>query len=240
MKTKGVPQEYVERVSRDRLGFVEVVVAKQYASEQFIEMPEPKEKVYLGAIWNRTDVTGTPGVVTVRWIYEGLGDERSGGDVYEYAWDATYDTVPIQAHPDFKSWIGVYGVVVHGNWIPYQEPILGNSKKDRGKGNKEAGTPNPLLGVESYLSVGGVWQRRRAVRGGASIEDADVPGDVMDGVGFISADVPGPVPTVPPDRNWLKAPPVMKYRGNAWDISESWLLSGRGGWAEIIYNRKDL
>ena len=225
IETKGTTSPVTESVTRDRIGFVNASVKQIYASSEIAsELPSPPSSEMLGAIWTRTVVEANEGVATVRWLYEGLG--AGAPTIYVYEWQGSFETVPIQAHPNYRSWIGVYGTVTpQGDFKPYATMPAATT----GSGLSGAGgdpQKNPLLGVESFLSIGGVWTRHFAMR--------ELP-DVMSGIGLIVSTPPGPVPHVPSDRNWLKGPPQMTYRGNAWDITEQWILSGRGGVSELVY-----
>jgi hypothetical protein len=224
IKTKGTTGPVTESVTRDRIGFVNCSVRQIYASEEIAtELPGAPYAELLGAIHTRTVVEAADGVATVRWLYEGLGGAVT---IYQYEWQGSFETVPIQAHPNYREWIGVYGTVTpQGDFKPYATmPVAA----DTGLSGDAAadGEKNPLLGVDSYLSIGGVWTRRYASR--------ELP-NVMSGIGQIVENPPGPVPRVPSDRNWLKGPPQMTFRGNAWDVTEQWILSGRGGVSELVY-----
>jgi hypothetical protein len=233
LKQLGSHDPVTESVQVDRVGFVTASVRKIYPAPEIInEVPPPPFDEVLGAKWTRTTVESDAGVATVRWLYEGIKDDKKA--VYLYEWQTSLETVPIQAHPSYKSWLGVYGTEdAAGNWKPYRNNT-GQVASSTGKGLASGGSSqlfsgrNPLLGVESFYSIGGVWTRRYGSR--------EIPKEIMNGIGSIYVDVPGPCPGLPSGRNWLKGAPQMTWRGNAWDITEQYILSGRGGWSLTVYN----
>jgi hypothetical protein len=226
MQQKGQFDTITESVTRDRIGFINASIRRMYLSSEMLnELPGPPQASVYGAIWTRTVVEAADGASTVRWLYEGLGD--GAPQVYVYEWQGNFETVPIQAHPDYRSWLGVYGTEdSQGNWKPFRD--LDTKSTSGLKPPAGSSSSNPLLGADSFLSMGGTWIRRYATR--------TVPSGAMNGVGLISGSPPGCQITVPSGRNWLKGPPQMTFRGNAWDVSEQWILSGRGGWVPMLYS----
>jgi len=227
IKTKGTPEAVVESIVVDRVGFVNASIRKTFASPDILSggLPASPMSDVLGAIWTRTTVEAEGGIATVRWLYEGLGSWVQK-EIYLYEWQGSFESVPIQAHPQYKSWLGVYGTEdFNGTFRPFRSLPDTSSRLARRMKDQ---LRNPLLGVESFLVSGGVWSMRYAATA--------LPVDLMSGIGLIAESVPGPVPSVPSDRNWLKGAPVMTWRGNAWDVTEQYILSGRGGWASIVYD----
>lgn len=236
MKKKGSFEAVIESVQLDRVGFVSASIKKQYMHTELGDsMPGPDRDNLYGAVHTRTTMETENGVTTVRWLYEGI-HESVAEAVYLYEFQGSMESVPIQAHPNYKSWLGVYGDEdTNGNWRPFRSlPQSASSgvnvfaSLNGNSGGSAKGKKNPLLGAEAFLSIGGVWSRRYGVK--------EVPGDALAGVGLIQNTVPGTPPTIPANRNWLKGAPIIAWRGNAWDVTEQYLLSGVGGWVSIIYN----
>lgn len=230
IETMGQPEWVTETITRDRIGFISASLKKTYAEADILRAGLPPAPVpgVLGAIWTRTDVEARDGVATVRWFYEGLAaDQRD--PIYIYEWQGSFEQVPIQAHPNYRRWIGVYGTEgIGGDWRPFRD-LPPEAKQSRPLSKKQADArANPLLGVDSFLSSGGVWVRRYAAR--------VLPQDLLRKIGLIVDRPPGELPPgIPQGRNFLQGPPQLTWRGNAWDVSEQYLLSGRGGWVPLVY-----
>lgn len=236
MKQKGEWPHRIERVTKDRLGFLNVAVHRvmQESELQSSGLPQAPFQTILGVPWTRTDIDGEDGRLTVRWLYEGLAENYTTGALKEiYEFDPSYEEVPIRAHPDFKKWIDAgYGTQdAFGNvyWYPDLSLVTDPAATGlSGGGSTGSGKRNPMLGVEAYAVMGGIWRKQYAA--------LRLPGNLFGRVGTIVTRPPGPVPNVPKGRNFLKAPPRVRFRGNAWDISEEWILSGVGGHNGLVYN----
>jgi hypothetical protein len=247
-------QEVVERFSRDRLGFLVFSVRRLMHMEEFMRSgaPAPTERTRFTVPHVRTEVDGADGYVAVRYIYEGLAEDFSTTEkVYEF--DPSFDEVPIQAHPNFggpdgdantlyKKYGGSYDANGNFRFAPAPQSNgsggggLSLGSKDRiqltgGPGAlSSGGNVKSLEGVSSYLRMGGVWRIIYAWR------EQTLP-NIFSGVGTVR--VPpdlGRLGNVPPSRNWLKGPPSARWRGNAWEITEEYILSGLGGWVKDIYD----
>lgn len=261
IETLGKPQVVVERIEIDRVGFVTASVKKTLKADggggdidSYFNSGGgvgivPPYKTIFGAVCTRATAEGDFGIATIRWLYEGIATWVGDNDpkYYYCNYDRSLNTVPIQAHPEFKSkFLGKYGTLDEsGNWLPFAS-ISTTVNQDGSKALYNANgtlvddTKNPLLGTESYYTAGGVWSVRYAAR---NLEE-----DILDGIGSIIAteDLPQndeqKPPKVPVDkntgtpRNWLYVGPVTVWRGNAWDVNEQYILSGRGGWVPIVYD----
>jgi hypothetical protein len=94
-----------------------------------------------------------------------------------------------------------------------------------------------MFDYQDFFSMEGVYRYRYA--------GLSQPQGLYAGVGtiFSSAQLPGMPPNIPDPsadpvngRNWLYAPPPYKMRGIVLDITETYWLSGRGGWPKPIYS----
>lgn len=228
MKKKGSTQAIIESVTRDRIGFVNASVKQLFSYDEVSSgVPAPPMSTVYGAVHTRTTIESEGGISTVRWIYEGIGDGVNQA-IYLYEFQGSLESVPIQAHPGYSSWLNVYGYEdANGSWRPFRK--LSSSTDSGGlSAGSSSGKKNPLLGAEQWLSIGGIWSRRYGQR--------DIPRDALNGVGIITSTVPGTPPAIPPGRNWLKGAPVVTWRGNAWDVTEQYILSGIGGHNKLIYS----
>ena len=132
----------------------------------------------------------------------------------------------IESHPDIQMLIEKY-----------------NGKRDDEDGKvtfpiafEVSGTQqnNPMHGVDSYFVPGLVWTRSWV---GPSFSDS-----IVRALGTIDTPPTGARGQRPPaasgGKNWLKIRAKADWRVNIWKVSESWMLSGRGGWNPDIYRYK--
>jgi hypothetical protein len=92
-----------------------------------------------------------------------------------------------------------------------------------------------MFNYQDYLSLEGSYRFRYA--------SMTLPADLYNYCGYIfeTKQLPGVPPVYIPDsRNWLFIPPVYKVRGLVFDITETYWLSGRGGWPQPIYGRQQV
>ena len=102
-------------------------------------------------------------------------------------------------------------------------PTLAGSDAGEGLYEGDAGGTNPMFGVTSFLSLGGVWSE--------TVFESDLPGDVFDD-GYIDNGVPG-APN-PANRFWLRLPANITSHGDGFKVTRRWMLSGFGGVRDII------
>ncbi len=207
---------FIERVTRDRLGFVSAALRKDYDPTKFpTNIPSPPQNSVFGAIHTRTEMSLNAGVMTVRWIYDGIeSGSSSTNPIYEM--DTSFENVDIRNHPDFEQIAATYGGITDafGN---VRFPTTYNGSK------------NPLAGVQSFYRIGGVWREMYATR--------KLNTSFAQRIGFIIAKPPGNPPPIGRDRDWLEGPVRAIWRGNAYEVTKEYWLSGRGGWVKPVYNR---
>jgi hypothetical protein len=105
----------------------------------------------------------------------------------------------------------------------------GNTGKT-GLGGNNPQTVNPMFDFQDYFSMEGTYHFRYAA--------LTVPSDLYSRIGriFQTGELPGnPPQNLPDNRNWLCVPAPYKNRGLILDITETYWLSGRGGWPIPIY-----
>ena len=132
----------------------------------------------------------------------------------------------IEAHPDIQMLLEKYNGKRDDDDGKITFPIFleVNGQKER----------NPMHGVESYFVPSLVWTRSWV---GPSFSDS-----IVRALGTI--DTPGVgrrgqrPPSLSGGRNWLKMRAKADWRGNIWKVSESWMLSGPGGWNPDVYRYK--
>jgi hypothetical protein len=247
------PQFEKERQTVDRVGFMQTVWVKRVRTEEFLSGPIPPQLWREDIRFTREEVELVDGVAVIRHFYDGLpsgATDPSGraGINTLYEFDPSFDEVPIQAHHNFggpdgsdDSLFKKYGGYYDGNGNLRWRPAESKSGKSSSRGLAPLGSPaqsvggpgavKSLQGVESYLRMGGVFRIVYAHRGEA------MPSNLFFGVGTIQTPPSSNVlPTLPSSRNWLKGPPSARWRGNAWEITEEYILSGVGGWIKDIYD----
>ncbi len=163
----------------------------------------------------------------LRWYFEG---EYQLTGYEDYQLDTSRRDVPVSVHPciyeieyQYDGWEDENGVHFERTYKP-KAKRSGSTLGLR----KSAGTElNPMFGIDAFVDVGAVWRlttvQSRIPRG-----------------------APGRVVTVPPTikhpprlgvgfRNWMTMPVKARKRGLVYEITQEWLLSGRGGWNGDIY-----
>ena len=140
----------------------------------------------------------------------------------EFTLDGTTSEDPIEAHDQLQMLIAKYkGKRGDDGKVVFPLTLEVNGQTER----------NPMHGVSSYLVPGLVWSKNYV-----SLSFGD---SVVRGLGTIDSPPIGRQGQRPPSlaggRNWLKIRAKADWRGNIWKISESWLLSGPGGWNPDVY-----
>jgi hypothetical protein len=163
----------------------------------------------------------------LRWYFEG---EYQLTGYTQFELDASRRDVPIGAHPciyeiqyQYDGWEDENGVHFERTYKPKGKRLgLGSGLR---KGGESA--LNPMFGVDAFVDVGAVWRmttvETRIPRG--------APGRIV---------VAPPTSRQPPRlgvgvRNWMTLPVKARKRGLVYEVTQEWLLSGRGGWNEDIY-----
>jgi hypothetical protein len=171
------------------------------------------------------DESGTNFIVTA--TYEG-GEEGGGGgggsqsgdddpsDVYD--WSPSFEQADILTHPKIDNLLKKYEGTIdpENGTIRWAEELKPSAASGLGGGNNQS-TKNPMLGVREFLSLGGVWSRKKLYN--------QIPPEIFTSVGKITESVPGGLPD-PGNRFWLTMPPIVTQRGNKWEVTERWMLSG--------------
>lgn len=237
-----------ERHIQDRIGFLQLVYKRTMLASEFLTNPPAVIEYRESVVHVRSEVEVSDGVAMVRHFYEGLPqDHRKDIKVYEF--DPSFDEVPIQAHPNFggpdgddnslfKKYGGYYDA--NGNFrFATRQPQGGDPRGGFGVAPLSQG-PTPvggagdvksLQGVESYMRMGGVWRVIYPFAG------ENLPDGLFNKVGTVVQPLDAyRMPGLPAKRNWLKGPPSARWRGNAWEITEEFILSGVGGWISDIYD----
>ncbi len=166
--------------------------------------------------------------------YEGQGpltkeQDQDNEDQTVYALDTSDAEVPITSHPDLiRIWKKYYGYL-EDNRLIFPAKLPKDAQVDAeayGDGKK-----NPLYGLESFLSVGAVWTK--------TYSTTTLPADLFSNIGCIVHTIPQPkrfkIPKIGKGRNWMKRGPGIRIRGSVAEVTERFLLSGRGGHNVDVY-----
>lgn len=128
---------------------------------------------------------------------------------------------PIQTSPNFQNLVSIYG---------WDDATQSFPQKISG------GNASPVYGTSDFLSYSCVYRQIQTLE--------SVPSTIFDNIGTIDDNVPFkkiPDPATIDERTWLYLAPKIVSRGNAFQITQEWMLSGFGtGWILEIYSSKAL
>ncbi|MEI6715720.1 MAG: hypothetical protein WCO60_18360 [Verrucomicrobiota bacterium] len=170
-----------------------------------------------------TDVSAEEGghTGTTRFTYEGAVWDMAE-DQYVYELDSHMGEVPIAAHPRVAWLVDKYEGISDLNSGLRFPKFLKDGKR------------NPLFGVTSFYDVRATWRRTYT---SPTIPDA-MAGRIEEpagGAAFAAAEA-----STGQDSgfkyNWLRMPTRAVWKGSTWRITETWEMSGRGGWVEALYS----
>jgi hypothetical protein len=172
------------------------------------------------------------GQIIFAYLYEGFnGDPTTSEIVCEI--EGCENQEPIETHPNILTLVKTYkgnpqpdGHVIFSLQAPAGvDAVPGPDGKAR----------NPMAGVEDYITIGYTWRKQYIT--------SQILQTVFTRAGFIDTpqtsqsfglnQVPPPLQS---PRNWLKLSPRCRWRGNCWEVTETWLASGRNGWVTAMYN----
>lgn len=240
-KFYGNPEARIVSVEQEQTGAARLVIGiPMVLAPVGGGLPVPQPQRYAGlapAGWSFAGARGQEqagGAWEWQVTFEGpgpLGDTGAvggGEDQTVYAFEPSDMELPITSHPDVLSFIKNYGGRVEDGRIVFGEKLPKNASAEDlvGQGKK-----NPFFGVEAYLSFGGTWTKTYLSRG-------SLPGNLFDDVEQVVSRVPSPawLRFSFRNRSWLKRMPGLRVRGKSVEITERYLLSGRGGHNKAIYS----
>lgn len=142
--------------------------------------------------------------------YEGIAPESFVNKTY--SWEPEQSQDPIETNINFDAIVAKYGG-------QESEPGSGTFDvwPDIKSGKKGATTKSPMVGVRSFLELGGVWVETEVLE--------EIPEELWNDMWSIVDSVPGGLPPVP-NRYWLVLPPKIEQRGACYTIARSWKLTG--------------
>ena len=178
--------------------------------------------------------TVSHGMCIINFTYEGntAGQDTFKSSDWVVEMDNTMKDEPIQVHPDFASLADKYAWNKDKKEFPQYFEDLNVYGPGLTKQEVDDARTNPLYGVESWLVPGATLR--------TSFSGASIPSWVMHGIGEITKAPQGLSKLgviIPPKRNWLKLGPKIQSKGNTYQISAEWMLSGPSGWNKQIYGK---
>jgi hypothetical protein len=207
------------------------------------EMPDvPSVSGGLLLVGQQTILNG--GFRKTLWTFEGVNGNgktvtfKDRAHSLDFGFKAGFSQMEIQKHPSFEALKTQYG----GQYDPETGRVIwpelmpnANTTTVGLAGSSNAQQVNPMFDFQDYFSMEGEYTHRYA--------SMTLPGTLYNYVGYIfsTGQLPGIPPVYLPDsRNWLYVPPTYRARGLVFDITETYWLSGRGGWPQPIYGRQSL
>lgn len=167
------------------------------------------------------DIEGSGFEVSV--TYEGLEDGKDEGNT-EYDFDPSFSEEPIESHPLIEELVDRYDGQVKDNKVTFPSTIPDDSG---GLGGGDGGErSNPLAGLTTFLSLRSVFRMTYTRK--------KLPKNLLRDIGTIKSGLPNSFPT-PAGRDWIVMAPKVSERGNAFQITEEWMMSPPGGWPENVY-----
>ncbi len=223
----------------DRFGVHRLVLSVQFSEAGYtpasMRVPTPLVPIqYLRSEIRYEDRGSHTGAVD--HYFEGVPDGEQISEHEDYSFDSSFSEVPLTGHPKIGELMKKYDGWLEEGEIRWREFAPEGTKGKRGvlrSTGKVSDNVNLMYGVQSYLSMGVIYGVTRVYRRG------NIPKSILYGIGLIVKNPPGNPPT-PPRRNWLKMSPTSRRRGNVLQITNRFMLSGRGGVIEPVYDGSDL
>jgi hypothetical protein len=164
---------------------------------------------------------GADGAYKITWGLEGMTNPQDGENGVQFSADATLAEDKPEAHPDLQSLMDKYdGSIDDTGKLTFAPTITVNGNDIK----------NPLYGWSKWRSAGVTWTKTYLTLAPSS--------SVTYMLNKIDQPPVGPngyLPQLPGKRNWLKTVGKPDWRGNIWKVTESWEMSGDGGWNEDVY-----
>jgi len=179
------------------------------------------------------------GEFTVTYQFEGFNQDWTFDQAKEFmqlSFKPNKNSDPIQTHPHFKDRIeSIFGPMVDDKWPETYTPKAGTGVPGFSQGSGKA-LPNPMLGVDSWIKYGGTFSRSYAC--------TSLPESVWENNGMLIDFPPDADKLSIPrfsNRKWLKEVPEIDEVGNAFKVTENYLLSGiTNGSEAVIYAESQL
>lgn len=134
---------------------------------------------------------------------------------------------PLDSHPNFSGTANsIVGQACNNDGTSEDPDIIIRDSDGAFKVISNEADDVALRGVSSYLAPGAEYTVRYADRSKPNLQN----------VGKVVGSLPLNGPQVSGDFNWLLSAIDYEQRGEVYEITERYLLSGVNGWADSIYN----
>lgn len=141
-----------------------------------------------------------------------------------YEWSPSFEQTDIAKHPNIGGLLFKYkGIVDEATGAVIWPKTLAGDAAGEGLYEGDEGGTNPMFGVTSFLSLGGVWSE--------TVFESNLPDDVFND-GYVDNGVPG-APN-PENRFWLRLPAIIVSHGDGYKVTRRWMLSGFASARDII------
>ena len=213
--------------SRDERGLSSLVVPFLAVTfdEIFADVSPPKAGF---RETGRTWAHGPAGTFNVDVTFEGYGGDAPSEEP-TYSCQSSFREEPIEAHPQIAELVKRFNgqTDITTGKVTFPATLEGSAGTNAlaGQDGIAAETKNPMAGVEKYMALEVVWEKKYISK--------SMPGFTQ--VGRVVSKPPGNPPSIPKRNAWLVLPPVFTRRGTVYDITEQWQLLPEGTPPEV-YN----
>jgi hypothetical protein len=214
----------------DERGLVTVVVphvASKF-SDVFATVPPPIAGLAeTGRTW--THDAGATFRVDVTFEGGGPGGSGSRSEGPTYSCNSSFREEPIEAHPQIEELKRLYNgqTDVSTGKVTFPATLEGAAGENglAGEEGIAAETRNPMAGVEKYMALDVVWEKKYVSGKRPNFKR----------VGRLTTNPPGSAPSIAGRSAWLILPPNFVKRGNVYEVTEQWQLLPEGTPVEV-YN----
>ena len=208
---------------RDERGLVSHEVP--YLAASFEEVFKVGASSYFGLPeTGRTWRADQAGAYIVYVTYEGTDSESDAKLKEKETFEAksSYREEPIEGHPKIEQLIKKFNGTRDATTqkVTFPATLSGTGTNALGADSNQKELPNPMAGVEKFMTLEVVWTRQYIRK--------TIPPSIFLNIGKIVTQPPGNAPKIPNRKAWLVMPPQVKKRGNVVDISEEYTLLPEG------------
>ena len=175
------------------------------------------------------------------WDFESIDEEvlplKNRDTSPEFRFEGDLAEVDIKLYPEFTALLELYGgTILSDGTIDWPATIQSSNSGVGIGGSAGTSTTNPMYGIESWYRQTGLYIFRYA--------EKELPADLFSRVGktLETAELPGKPPKTlnagddtSQKRNWLGRTPQYENLANGFAITETYWLSGPGGWPLPVY-----
>lgn len=241
----GAPQLEIVQDTTDLIGIRILVLARMWQPSGNDAIASLTEKPAAPAVPGGVILVGeqtqpSKGAMRTTWTFQGINGDGKGVTFkdrkhsIDYGFEPGFAQVPIQLIGHFQKLLDEFGGYPDndGARVIWPPTIKGDAAGKKGLDPMIAlaqEKTNPMFGVQDWFRLEGTYRFRYAARK-LAVGFYDRIGTIVETKGL-----PGEPPPVSADRNWLFVPPTFRQKGVIKDITETYWLSGPGGWPKPVY-----